>query len=442
MSEPLCSRAKRGRLPAILFCFCLLLLPGPALARVYLDIDSPAFQKFPIAIADFRILAGGAGAEGLSTGLADQLGRYLDVTGFFNVISRKAFLEDPRKAGVLPGTFRFSDWSAIGADYLVKGSFRVAGAGLDIEARLYDVVKGEVLVAKGYTGRKDHPEELLRRFASDILLALTGEGGVFDTKIAFLLKSKGGADLYTVLFDGSERQRLTRHQSILYAPRWSPDGRALAFTSLKDGNPDLFIHDLATGRTRKILDYDGLNLAGSWSPDGRRLLVTLSKDGNEEIYFLDMASYQLRRLTVSSSIDISPAWSPDGRKIAFVSNRGGSPQIYLMDADGGNVRRLTFEGSYNTSPSWSPRGRRLAFEGMTGGRFQIFTIEEDGSNLLQLTFDRDDNESPTWSPDGRYIVYSSRKGGGKIQVMNVNGTNVRTLQEGGAAAPVWSPRLK
>lgn len=442
MREPLRHGAKGGFPLAVLLLCLLLLAPGPVLARVYLDIDSPAFQKFPFAVADFQPRAGGPGTEGLSAGLADRLGRYLDVTGFFNVISRKAFLEDPRKAGILPGTFRFSDWSAIGADYLVKGSFRIAGPDLDIEARLFDVVRGEVLLARGYTGRKDRPEELLRRLASDILQVLTGEGGVFETKIAFQVKSKGRADLYTVLFDGTERKRLTSHQSVLYAPRWSPDGRSLAFTSLRDGNPDLYIHDLATGKTRKIMDYPGLNLAGSWSPDGRRLLVTLSKDGNEEIYLLDMSSYQVRRLTVNFSIDVSPSWSPDGRKIAFVSNRAGTPQIYLMDADGGGARRLTLEGSYNTSPSWSPRGRRLAFEGMSGGRFQIFTIEEDGSNLLQLTFDRDDNESPTWSPDGRYIVYSSRGGGGKLHIMNVNGTNVRTLVEGGAASPAWSPRPK
>jgi TolB protein len=441
------SRSRRGRtarrwLPAILIILSLVLVPVPSPARVYLDIDSPAFRKFPVAVADFRPQTTAPGTEALGGDLADRLGRYLDVTGFFNVISRKAFLEDPRKAGVLPGTFRFSDWSAIGADYLVKGSFRAAGAGLDIEARLFDVVEGKVLVAKGYTGRKDKPEELLRLLASDILQALTGAGGVFDTKIAFIQRSGGKADLCTVLFDGTGRQRLTKHQSILYAPRWSPDGQKIAFTSLRDGNPDLYIHDLATGRTRKILDYDGLNLAGSWSPDGRRLLITLSKDGNEEIYALDLSSYQLRRLTVSGSIDVSPAWSADGRKIAFVSNRGGSPQIYIMDADGGSVRRLTYEGNYNTSPSWSPRGKRIAFEGMTGGRFQIFTIDEDGTNLTQLTFDRSDCVSPSWSPDGRYLVYRSSQGGGSLQVMNVNGTNVRTLLEGGASSPAWSPHPK
>ncbi|MGV8078561.1 MAG: Tol-Pal system beta propeller repeat protein TolB [Syntrophales bacterium] len=440
MNKPLCLRA-RVRMAAFLF-FVLLLAPARAPAMVYLDIDSPAFHKYPIAVADFRPGTAGPGSDRLSQELADRLGRYLDATGFFNVISRKAFLEDPRKAGILPGTFRYDDWSAIGSEFLVKGSFKVTGTDLDIEARLFDVVKGQVIVAKGYTGNKDKPEALLRLLASDILVALTGEGGVFDTRIAFVMKSKGKADLYSVLFDGTERQRLTRHQSILHSPRWSPDGSKLAFTSYRDGNPDLYILDVATRRIRKILDYRGINLSGSWSPDSRRLLVTLSKDGNEEIYILDTATYMARRITFSSSIDISPAWSPDGGRIAFVSNRAGSPQVYLMGADGSNIRRLTYEGRYNTSPSWSPKGKRLAFEGMAGGRFQIFTIDEDGSNLLQLTFDRSDNESPSWSPDGRYIVFSSRGGGGRILVMNVNGTNVRTLQDGGGAAPSWSPRLK
>jgi curli biogenesis system outer membrane secretion channel CsgG len=80
----------------VFLLFGLLLAPARAPAMGYLDIDSPAFHKYPIAVADFRPGTAGPGSDRLSQELADRLGRYLDVTGFFNVISRKAFLEDPR----------------------------------------------------------------------------------------------------------------------------------------------------------------------------------------------------------------------------------------------------------------------------------------------------------------------------------------------------------
>ena len=431
---------------AILGLFLMLALDaGLAWAKVYIDIDSPSFQRFPMAVAEFKSLRPGAEAAGYPAWFADTLSRSLLITGYFNVIDRRAYLEDPSQAGITGEGTRFPDWVAIGAEYLIKGGYQVEGRQLITEFRLFDVVKGELIVGKRYIGTSDDRNRMVLQFADEVLQALTGEAGLFDTRIAFVRKAASASDLYTIGFDGADLRRITNYNSLTLSPRWSPDGRQLAFTSYRDGKPDIYLRDLATDRTEKIVSYPGLNLPGSWSRDGARLLVTLSRDGNQEIYDMTVGNRLLQRLTREYSIDVSPVRSPDEKRIAFVSNRNGSPQIYIMDADGGNVRRLTYEGNYNTSPAWSPKGKMIAYEGLVNGQYQIFVIGEEGGSPLQLTFSQGDHESPTWSPDGRYLAYGVRSGGrSRIEIMNANGQNPRVLYEGsdGCQSPCWSPHLR
>lgn len=433
----------------LLLCIvCAMLIVSQeycAYGKVYIDIDSPTFHKFPIAITDFKKTSGDSSHGDLSSWFSDTLGKYLEITGFFNVISKKAFLEDSKQTGVSAGSIRFADWTVIGAEYLVKGTFQDRGRELITDFYLFDVVKGAVITAKRYTGKMEDKNAMVRKFANEILYALTGDEGVFNTKIAFALKKGRGSDIYTINFDGTDLARITKHQAITLSPRWSPDGKYISFTSYKDGKPDLYIKAVNAATAVKMANFEGINLAGSWSRDGKRLLLTLSKDGSENLYMMDVTNRNITRLTNSYAIDISPSWSPDNQKIAFVSNRSGSPQIYIMDADGSNIRRLTYEGNYNTSPSWSPKGNRIAYEGLANGRFHIFSIDEDGRNVVKHTADSMDHETPSWSPDGRYLVFSSRgHGKSRISVINANGSNLRILYENinGCMSTSWSPRLK
>jgi TolB protein len=429
--------------------FCLLavlisLCMGDQIfAKVYIDIDSPSFQKFPIAIADFRKTGGDLSSEDLSNWFADSLENYLNITGFFKSISRKAFLNGQNQT-TPDERIDFDAWTVIGAEYLVKGVYTSTGGNLTTEFRLYDVVKGELITGKQYTGRVEQKLEMACQFAREVLIALTGDGSVFDTKIAFAMKKKNLSDIYTIDFDGSKLTKITDEGALTLSPRWSTDGRYVSYTSYRDGNPDIFLKSLNGNTTRKIAGYAGINISGTWSQDSNKVLVTSSKDGNEEIYIVDIKTGLLERLTNRPDIDVSPAWSPDNRKIAFVSNRSGSPQIYVMDADGSNVKRLTYDGNYNTSPSWSPHGKKIAYESLVNGRFQIFMIDEDGTNSVQMTFNSVDHESPTWSPDGRYLAFYTRGNSGGVYIMNANGLNTRLLQKGnsGFLGAAWSPQLK
>jgi TolB protein len=410
------------------------LAPCPGLAKDYIDIDAPNFQKFPIAITDFTKAGTDGDKEGLAAWFPNSLSKYLDMTGYFNLVPRKAFLEDPARS---QGNINFGDWTTIGSDYLVKGHFSSQGRDLSVEMRLYDTVRGVLMREKKYKGKTTDRNDMVIQFVNEILVVLTGERGVFNTQIAYVQKQGRNSEIRTVTFDGTAQRQLTNYRSLTLAPRWSPDGKWISFTSYRDGNPDFYIAGLKGGPGKKVSSYPGLNLSGAWSPDGRKILLTLSKDGNQEIYSMDSTSGYIQRLTYEYAIDVSPVWSPDGKSIAFVSNRAGSPQIYIMDSDGKNVKRLTREGSYNTSPSWSPKGNRIAYESTVGGVFQIFTISPDGTNLQQITSQGREHKHPSWSPDGRYLAITVKSGGiDRIAVINANGTNFRVLCEG--SNPAWS----
>jgi TolB protein len=437
-------RKYRLAIEMLLVLVWILSATGIATAKVYIDIDAPGFQQFPVAICDFQVKKTESGdSPNDSADLADSIRRYLDLTGIFRILDKKSFME-----GVEPGSteiIRFSDWSVIGADFLLRGNLTVRGADVFAESRLYDVTRGQMLFEKKYSGKTGGLQAVALSIASDILLALTGDQGDFYTKIAFVIKKNSISDIFTMNYDASDLKNLTNDHSIAAAPRWSPDGQYFAYTSYKNGRPMVFLRHLKTGKEKIIASFAGLNLCGSFSPDSKKILLTLSKDGHEEIYVQDIETMKLKRLTHSFSIDVSPAWSPSGRKIAFVSNRSGSPQIFVMDADGNNVKRITFEGNYNTSPSWSPRGGRVAYEGLINRKYQIFSVDEEGENLIQLTFDDADNEYPSWSPSGRQIVFHSRQNAkSRICIMNTNGLNVRVLKESRdfLVMPAWSPRSK
>ncbi|MBN1829543.1 MAG: Tol-Pal system beta propeller repeat protein TolB [Deltaproteobacteria bacterium] len=418
----------------------------PVQSKVYIDINAPAFQRFPIAITDFYDLGESAPVGDMPIWFSDIIGSKLDMTGFFRVIDKKAFLENPEKQAFTAADINFQDWSVLKVDFLLKGGFIVKDQDLTVEFRLYDVVEGRMILGRRYQGKLNDRLKMVLKFIDEMLVELTGESGVFDTKIAVVGKSGTTSEIYLIDFDDTNTVKLTNFKSLTMMPSWSPDGDYITFTSYRDGNPDHYVLRRKPFSYRRISAFNGLNLAGPWSPDGKKMLTVLTKDGNEEIYIRDFTNNSLKRITNNPAIDVSPVWSPDGENIAFVSDRSGSPQIFVMNADGGEVRRLTYEGNYNTSPSWSPKGNRIAFEGRAGGAFQIFTINEDGSGLVQVTFEPGGCEDPTWSPNGLYIAFATRqRGEAKVCIITANGLNFRPLKGARGISsfqgPSWSPHM-
>ncbi|MDL1969841.1 MAG: Tol-Pal system beta propeller repeat protein TolB [Candidatus Desulfofervidaceae bacterium] len=399
--------------------------------RVYINIDAPGQERMPIAISTFI----SKGDPQLGLRAQTILKKDLDYTGLFSILSPETFLEEKPTLEV-----DFKKWQLIGAYLLIKGKTEVKNDLVYLELVLYDVRKGLQLLGKRYKGAPRDIRYMVHKFADAMMEVLTGEPGIFQTKIAFVYASKTRKEIYLADFDGYHPRALTRFRSICLSPKWHPKGDKLLFTSYKRGKPDVYLVDLKQRKAIRLIHYPGLNIAPAWSPTGDKIAVTLSKTGKQGIYLVDNKGKIIKPLVLSSGINVSPAWSPDGGKLAFVSDRSGSPQIYVLDLSSNRIERLTFEGHYNTSPAWSPKGDFIVYSGLKGGHFQLFMIKSDGGIIKQLTYNNTNHESPSWSPDGHFIVFSQD---GKICILRLGDGEIFPIVDlpGKQTQPSWSPRL-
>jgi TolB protein len=410
---------------------------------VYIPVGAAKTKKTVLAFPEIINANGTAGS--LAHTVQETVSSDLTFMDLFRFLPPSTFVEK-QPAGIAPNTFKLSDWTSISAEFLVKSSAIVDGGNLVVEGHLYDTFGAKEILAKRYVGAASDPKTIAHSFANDIVTALTGLPGIFQTKIAMSCDRTGKKEIYIMDFDGTNVKQVTRHRSIAFAPAWSPDGTRIAyslFTKHRDNtkNIDLYEFDFTTATIRLLSNRRGINSGAAYSPNGSRIALTMSFKGNPEIFLLDPATSEVTKMTNSFGFDVDPNWSPDGKQLAFVSSRSGVPMVFKVNADGSGVQRLTFAGKYNATPSWSMQNNKIAFAGWLDKHFDIFMMNPDGSNIERLTKAQGDNEDPSVSPDGNFIIFSSDRAGQKnLYVMNIDGTFVKRLTYGlgNCVAPKWS----
>lgn len=308
-------------------------------------------------------------------------------------------------------------------------------------------------------------------------------------------QKKPGADwedLWTITYVDARRQAATRGiRPIVPAAgqRW-----ALAFSSLRDGQYEVYLSDLDGGNpvnlsrdpgtdwvtaggerllalTRRGLPEDARHYRAALidpgtgehelipgppltdsqvgpAPDGTRFAVSVHDGNDREIALIDGAGNVLAMLTDNDCFDSDPDFSPDARRIVYRSGCGGASDLWLMASDGSDRRRLTLdpgndaeEGYGGEGPArFSPDGSRLVWMSWHDGDWDLWVMNADGSEPRALTATEYDEGYPSWSPDGRYIAFDSDADGDyEIYVMDADGGNRRriTFSPGQDQAPVW-----
>jgi len=417
-------------------CAVLLLAASTAMAqRPTIDISGARVQAYPIALAPPQ--GDAAGGEILAVLQAD-----LDRSGLFRVLDPRSFLAPPDE-GVAEKSIDYSRWTSIGAQGLVKMVVQAQGDRLAAEFHLYDAPRAREILQKTYTLPRSQIRQLAHRFADDVVRLFTQDPGEFQTRIAYVRETATGKQIVVADSDGFAPQQLTA-ASINLLPAWLPDGRAIAFTTFRDGTgAHIYSVDPATRALKPLVTKGDFATGAAFSPDGAHLVFTSSVEENTDIYVARPDGSGARRLTESRGIDVSASYSPDGRQIAFVSDRAGSPQIYVMNADGSGVRRLTFQGNFNQEPAWSPKGDLIAFTGRDEKRsFDVYTVSPQTGKILRLTQNQGTNEKPSWAPNGQLLLFSStRTGKRQLWTMTSDGSNPRqvTDEPQGAFDPAWGP---
>ncbi len=403
---------------------------APALAQFRIEISGIGATQVPVAVAAFR-------DEALTgTRVADVVRADLQRSGLFRLIDAAGPL-DERSQPVLP------EWRARGADALVAGSVtRLKDGRIDVRYKLWDAVQSEELVGQSQTVLDADLRLAAHRVADGIHQHLTGDPGVFSTRIAYVVQTARQTSLLVTDADGEGAQVALSSADPIISPAWSPDGLSLAYVSFESQKAVVWVQDLSTGRRRMLANFRGSNSAPAWAPDGKSLAVALSRDGYTQLYRLAREGGEPQRLTSSRSIDTEPVFTPDGLQIYFVSDRGGGPQIYRMPAGGGSPERVTFDGDHNLSPAISPNGRLLAYVSrVSSSAFKLMTLDLTTGTVRSLTGTTDD-ESPSFAPNGRLIAYATRQDGRDVLMTTTVDGRIKTrLLTSGADVrePAWGP---
>jgi len=412
-----------------------------------IEITDGVIEPLPFAVPDF-VAENAAGSE-FASQIARVVAEDLTGTGLFREIPKDAFISTVTNFN---SPVQYADWKAINAQALIVGAVMVSGNNVTVKFRLFDVFSGAALGdGLQFGGTTTSWRRMAHKVADAAYSRITGEGAYFDSRVVYVSETGPKNDrkkrLAIMDYDGANVQFLTDSRSLVLAPRFSPTGDRVLYTSYESGFPKIYVLDVASVGRRALADQPGtMTFAPRFSPNGQTVVYSLSAGGNTDIYRMDIGGGAAVRLTSEPSIETAPSFSPDGKQIVFESDRSGNQQLYIMSANGGEARRISFGAGRYGTPVWSPRGDLIAFTKQNGGRFHIGVMRVDGSEERLLTGAFLD-EGPSWSPNGRVIMFmrETAGAGGAVSLwsVDISGRNLRQIKtDGGASDPAWSPLLK
>ncbi len=434
-------------LKRLMILMMALVLGGPVWAQsgpLRLTITDGVIEPLPFAVPVFE--AENAEASQLAADITRLVSQDLAGTGLFREVPASAYIS---QHSAFAQTVAYADWRAINAQALITGAVSVSGGQINVKFRLFDAFSGaEMGGGLQFAGTADGWRRMAHKVADAAYSRITGESGYFDSRVVFVAES-GPKDnrlkrLAVMDYDAANLKFLTDSGSLVLAPRFSPTGDRVLYTTFESGFPRINVLDVATVGRRQLTTAAGeMAFSPRFSRDGTQVIYSLANGGNTDIYRSDLNSGSHVRLTEAPSIETAPSFSPDGSQIVFESDRSGSQQLYIMSGNGGEARRISFgEGRYGT-PVWSPRGDLIAFTKQNAGRFHIGVMRTDGSEERLLTASFLD-EGPTWSPNGRVIMFmrETQGAGGtsSLYSVDISGRNLKPVPvQGGASDPSWGP---
>jgi len=417
---------------ASVLVFTLSFICSNASAQFRVDVSGIGLSQIPFSISTFK--GEDASPQKVSTIVFADLER----SGQFKGQTASQALDETSRPDV--SAFRQKN-----VDALVVGSItKLADGRYDVTFRLWDIVKGQDLGAQSYSVPPADLRLISHRISDYVYEKLTGDKGIFSTRIAYVTKNSGKFHLWIADADGENAQAALSSPEPIISPSWSPNGQQLAYVSFESRKPVVYIHEVFSGKRRVLANFKGSNSAPSWAPDGKTLAVTLSRDGGSQLFLIDANGGEPRRLTSSSSIDTEPVFSPDGTAIYFVSDRGGSPQIYRLPAGGGTPERVTFSGNYNISPSLSADGRWMAYISRINGAFKLHVMDLTTGQSSAIT-DTTADENPSFSSNSRLLLYATQQGGREALMTTTLDGKVKARlagQGGDLREPDWGPAVR
>ncbi|MDO8351292.1 MAG: Tol-Pal system beta propeller repeat protein TolB [Gallionella sp.] len=412
----------------------LLMLAQSSVSNAALSIEiiGAGEHQIPVSIVPF------GGDEKLGLAISEVVTGDLLRSGLFRLVDPAG--KSPHEAAEV----HYPDWQVRGTEALAIGTVSAQADGRIVARfRLLDVVKQVELIGQAVSAGDGQIRAVGHRIADLIYEKLTGNQGVFSTRIAYVNRQGKIFSLIVADSDGHNEQIVLKQNEPIMSPSWSPDGSHLAYVSFETGHAAVFVQSLYTHQRKAVADFRGSNSAPAWSPDGKQLAVVLTRDGSSQIYLMRPDGGEIRRITFSGAIDTEPNFSPDGQSMLFTSDRGGSAQVYRMPVAGGAAQRLTFAAGSSYSPRHSPDGKSFVFAHLSGGRFYI-SLQDFQTGQMEALTEGGWEKKPSFAPNGRLILFASEaRGRGILATVSSDGRVKQHMftQSGDAREPVWGPHL-
>ncbi|MGI8788497.1 MAG: winged helix-turn-helix domain-containing protein [Pyrinomonadaceae bacterium] len=269
-------------------------------------------------------------------------------------------------------------------------------------------------------------------------------------QIAFASLRDGNAEIYLMNSDGGDVRRLTNHPAWDSHPVFSPDGTTIAFSSDRENeNSDVYLMNTDGGAVKRLTDWktEEFVLPGCWSPDGTQIAFTSDRAGSNDIYVISAEVYKPELILADEKTDLqSPNFSPDGKQIVYQAElEDKSGELRITGLESRQSRVLLKTENTDAAPVFSPDGERIAFQNRIEGNTEICTIKPDGSDLTNLSNNAARDITPAFSPDGKQIVFASNRDGNygvfQLYAMNADGGNPHQIyrSNGMNLSPAWSP---
>lgn len=206
---------------------------------------------------------------------------------------------------------------------------------------------------------------------------------------------------------------------------------------------DIYIADLQGNITKKLTNSPGYDAEAVVSPDGKKIAFTSVRSGDLELYVMDIDGSNVKQITNGLGYDGGSFFSHDSKKLVFRSSRPKTEkdiadykallaenlvaptemEIYTCNIDGSDLKQITSLGKANWAPYFHPSDKKIIFSSnhhsTRGYDFQLYMIDTDGTNLKQITYESEFNAFPMFSPDGKKLVFSSNRQQNKARETNV-----------------------
>ena len=321
------------------------------------------------------------------------------VTVAINVQGSAWYQKCLKKNLELSGIFKVASSGSVTVSGLAGGAVTATGRGKTIHAN--DPVSSDPSARMA-----------ARRFADAMVAAFSdGAKGFAATRLAFVnRKGVNNAELYTCYPDGWDMKQITSDGRAAVGPRWAPNGRDIYYTGFIHEKQLVYRINTETSERECLGAFKNGASGAAVSPDGRSAAIILSYQGNPELYVMDLAKRTIIRLTKTpAAAESSPCWSPDGKKIAYVSDQTRNPQIYVCDVATRQSTRYTSKGRQNTHPDWAKDGK-LCWSSLQAGQWLIMASAPDGGESSARAVTSPGTwQDPTWAADSRHIVASRDK---------------------------------